>query len=59
MPGTVPCADEDGTLLYHCLDVEQPVVEELAEEETAAYADAEGTARWLSSCSPRRPSCSR
>ena len=33
MPGTVPCADEDGTLVYHCLDVEQPVVEELAEEE--------------------------
>ena len=33
MPGTVPCADEDGTLVYHCLDVGQPVVEELAEEE--------------------------
>jgi multicomponent Na+:H+ antiporter subunit E len=33
MPGTVPCADEDGALVYHCLDVGQPVVEELAEEE--------------------------
>ena len=33
MPGTVPCADEDGALIYHCLDVGQPVVEELAEEE--------------------------
>ena len=26
MPGTVPCADEDGALVYHCLDVGQPVV---------------------------------
>ena len=33
MPGTVPCADEDGALIYHCLDIGQPVVEELAEEE--------------------------
>jgi multicomponent Na+:H+ antiporter subunit E len=33
LPGTVPCADEDGALVYHCLDVGQPVVEELAEEE--------------------------
>ena len=33
MPGTVPCADEEGTLIYHCLDVGQPVMEELADEE--------------------------
>jgi multicomponent Na+:H+ antiporter subunit E len=33
LPGTLPCADEDGVLLYHCLDVGQPVLEELAEEE--------------------------
>jgi multicomponent Na+:H+ antiporter subunit E len=33
LPGTVPCADEDGALVYHCLDVGQPVLEELAEEE--------------------------
>jgi multicomponent Na+:H+ antiporter subunit E len=33
LPGTVPCAEEDGALVYHCLDIGQPVLEELAEEE--------------------------
>lgn len=32
-PGTVPCADEDGALVYHCLDVNQPVAATLAAEE--------------------------
>ena len=34
LPGTLPVADDGGTLLYHCLDCEQPVVAELASEET-------------------------
>ena len=34
LPGTVPTgADEDGALLVHCLDVEQPVAAQLAAEE--------------------------
>jgi multicomponent Na+:H+ antiporter subunit E len=35
LPGTVPTGEENGQLLYHCLDVEQPVVAELAAEEAA------------------------
>jgi multicomponent Na+:H+ antiporter subunit E len=35
LPGTVPAGDEDGQLIYHCLDVEQPVAAELAAEEAA------------------------
>ncbi|HEY2750825.1 Na+/H+ antiporter subunit E [Phenylobacterium sp.] len=35
LPGTVPAADEGGQLLYHCLDVDQPVVSQLAGEEAA------------------------
>ena len=35
MPGTVPVADEPGALVYHCLDVSQPVVEQLKAEEQA------------------------
>ena len=42
MPGTVPCADEDGALVYHCLDVGQPVMEELAEEERRLTQTREG-----------------
>lgn len=34
MPGTLPCGEEDGVLIYHCLDVSQPVVEQLRAEET-------------------------
>ena len=34
LPGTLPAgSNEDGALAIHCLDVDQPVAEELAEEE--------------------------
>jgi len=33
LPGTVPAGDENGAILYHCLDVGQPVAEQLAAEE--------------------------
>jgi len=33
LPGTVPVEDDGETLLYHCLDVEQPVVAQLSAEE--------------------------
>ncbi len=33
LPGTVPCDEVDGALVYHCLDTDQPVVEQLQEEE--------------------------
>jgi multicomponent Na+:H+ antiporter subunit E len=34
MPGTLPAGtDESGRLIYHCLDVDQPVLQELAQEE--------------------------
>jgi multicomponent Na+:H+ antiporter subunit E len=33
-PGTLPVgSDQDGTLLIHCLDVDQPVVQQLSEDE--------------------------
>jgi len=35
LPGTVPAADENGKLVYHCLDVDQPVLSQLAAEEAA------------------------
>lgn len=35
VPGTVPLGDEGEGLVYHCLDVEQPVVAQLAAEEAA------------------------
>jgi multicomponent Na+:H+ antiporter subunit E len=35
LPGTVPTGERDGQLFYHCLDVEQPVLAELAAEEAA------------------------
>src|SRR5215475_8540612 len=35
LPGTLPVEDDGETLLYHCLDVDQPVAAELASEETA------------------------
>jgi len=35
LPGTVPTGELEGQILYHCLDVEQPVLAELAEEEAA------------------------
>ncbi len=33
LPGTVSCDQVDGALVYHCLDTDQPVVEQLWEEE--------------------------
>jgi multicomponent Na+:H+ antiporter subunit E len=33
IPGTVPSGDDDGVLVYHCLDTTQPVVEQLWQEE--------------------------
>jgi len=35
LPGTVPTGGGEGQLFYHCLDVEQPVLAELAAEEAA------------------------
>jgi multicomponent Na+:H+ antiporter subunit E len=35
LPGTVPAGEENGKLVYHCLDVDQPVASQLAAEETA------------------------
>ena len=35
LPGTVPAGEQSGQLVYHCLDIEQPVVAELAAEEAA------------------------
>jgi multicomponent Na+:H+ antiporter subunit E len=39
LPGTVPCGLSDGAVVYHCLDVGQPVAEQLAAEE-ARFAQA-------------------
>jgi len=35
LPGTVPTGEDNGPLVYHCLDVNQPVVPQLAAEEAA------------------------
>jgi multicomponent Na+:H+ antiporter subunit E len=35
LPGTVPVRDDERGLEYHCLDVGQPVTEQLAAEEDA------------------------
>lgn len=35
LPGTLPCGESRGEILFHCLDVEQPILEQLAEEERA------------------------
>jgi multicomponent Na+:H+ antiporter subunit E len=35
LPGTVPVSGDGGPLVYHCLDVTQPVASQLAEEEAA------------------------
>ncbi len=44
MPGTVPVADARDALEYHCLDVSQPVVDQLRAEEQA-WAPALGGTR--------------
>jgi multicomponent Na+:H+ antiporter subunit E len=34
LPGSVPCGESDGQhLLYHCIDVSEPVIEQLCAEE--------------------------
>jgi multicomponent Na+:H+ antiporter subunit E len=33
LPGTVPCGEEDGGVIYHCLDMTQPNTAQLAAEE--------------------------
>ncbi len=43
LPGTVPVGEEGGALLYHCLDVDEPVAAQLAADE-AAFARALGAA---------------
>jgi multicomponent Na+:H+ antiporter subunit E len=35
LPGTVPTGERDGQLVYHCLDIERPVLAELAAVEVA------------------------
>ncbi len=35
LPGTVPAGAERGRIVYHCLDVDQPVMSQLAAEEAA------------------------
>lgn len=39
LPGTVPVADDNAGITYHCLDTAQPVADELATEERG-YAKA-------------------
>lgn len=33
LPGTVPAGDEENAILYHCLDITQPVAQQVAAEE--------------------------
>ena len=33
MPGTLPCGENADEIIFHCLDVGQPVLEQLAAEE--------------------------
>jgi multicomponent Na+:H+ antiporter subunit E len=35
LPGSVPAGEAEGTIVYHCLDVGQPVVAQLSTEERA------------------------
>lgn len=43
LPGTVPCGEVDGGVVYHCLDTGQPIVEQLGiEEARLAQAIAPG-----------------
>lgn len=45
LPGTVPVGESDASLIYHCLDVDQPVAEQLAAEEAALHRAREAVAR--------------
>ncbi|MGH6623416.1 MAG: Na+/H+ antiporter subunit E [Burkholderiaceae bacterium] len=42
MPGTLPCADEAGGLVYHCLDIERAVAADLAKDEALLAATLKG-----------------
>jgi multicomponent Na+:H+ antiporter subunit E len=33
LPGTVPAGEEETAIVYHCLDIKQPVAEQVAAEE--------------------------
>ena len=33
LPGSVPAGEEENAIVYHCLDVTQPIAEQIAEEE--------------------------
>jgi multicomponent Na+:H+ antiporter subunit E len=45
LPGTVPVLDDEQGLLYHCLDLDQPIAAELAAEEAAMCRALPHTAR--------------
>jgi multicomponent Na+:H+ antiporter subunit E len=47
MPGTLPVGtDRDGSLVYHCLDLEQPIAASLARDEAlVAAVQGEGAER--------------
>jgi multicomponent Na+:H+ antiporter subunit E len=39
MPGTLPVGtDRDGSLVYHCLDLDQPIASSLARDEALVAA---------------------
>lgn len=38
LPGTLPCADDADSIEFHCLDVAQPVADDLAREEARLAA---------------------
>lgn len=42
LPGTVPAGDDGESVLYHCLDMEQPVMEQLAANEAALAPALDG-----------------
>jgi multicomponent Na+:H+ antiporter subunit E len=43
LPGTVAVVDDGDTLLYHCLDLDQPVAAQLAAEEAVVRQALRGT----------------
>lgn len=44
MPGSVPCAERDRTLEYHCLDATEPAAAQLGAEEKALHGALGGDA---------------
>lgn len=43
MPGTLPCGENGDEIIFHCLDVGQPVLEQLAAEEKVLTCVLGGT----------------